>query len=113
MGLQDFLSKASNGGIGKSIADLSFEHLDVLLLIWHINRNNFTGEHYATRLSQAFGGEGKHNYEESCVQELFQWKILEWIKEKETFRINPALNDSLDEIVAAWRRLNPNQENYI
>ena len=111
MGLRDFLSKASNNGMEKSIADLSFEHLDVLLSIWLINRNTFTGEHNEMKVSQAFGGEGKHKFDEPCVQDLFKWKILEWVKEGVTFKINPALDGSLDEIVAARQRLKLNQEN--
>ena len=95
----------------KPIADLLAEHIDILLSIWLINRNNFTGEHDVTKVSLAFDREGKHKFCESYVQDLFKWKILEWVKEGETFKINPALDGSLDEIVAARQRLKLNQEN--
>ena len=109
MDLRDFLSKASNKGMEKPIADLTFEHLDILLSIWLINRNNFTGEHNETKMSQAFGGVGKHKFDESCVQDLFKWKILEWVKENETFKINAGLDGALTEIETAWQQLKSQQ----
>ena len=105
MSLRDFLNKMVNGGIKKSINQLSFDHLDILLSIWHINRKSDGCTQSETEISKAFGGEGAHKYEESCVQELFQWKILEWIKEGKTFRINRALDNLLTEITEAWIRL--------
>lgn len=110
MGIHEFLAKTLNGEMGKSISELPFEHLDVLLSIWHINRRSDGCSQTEMEISKAFGGEGEYKYEESCVQDLFRWKILDWIKEGETFRINPALDDSLDEIIAAWQKLKPNKE---
>ena len=105
MGIKQFLSRSANGGMEKSIEELTFDHLDVLLSIWHINRRSDGCPRTETEISKAFGGEGEHKYEESCVQDLFRWKILEWIKEGETFRINPVLDNSLQEIMMAWQKL--------
>lgn len=110
MSLRDFLYKVANGGMKKPINQLSSDHLDVLLSIWQINRRLPGQSQGETEVAKAFGGEGKHKFDEPCVQDLFKWKILEWVKEEKSFRINPALDGSLDEIVAAWRKLNPNQE---
>lgn len=110
MSLKDFLSDIANCGMAKRIDELSFDHLDALLSIWLINRPDSCQSQGETEIVKAFGGEGQHEYDEACVQELFRWKILEWIKEGETFRINPALDGSLAEIEAAWRKLKPSQE---
>lgn len=98
MSLQNFLFKMANGGMMKSIDQLSFDHLDILLSIWHINRKSDGCTQSETEISKAFGGEGAHEFEEPCVLELFQWNILEWIREGETFRINPALDNSFQKI---------------
>lgn len=105
MDLRDFLFKEINGGMEKSINQLSFDHLDVLLSIWHINRIVPGNSQRETELAKAFNGEKQHKYDEHCVQDLFQWNILKWIKEGETFRINPSLDGSFQEISEAWIQL--------